>query len=141
MFANRLLRSHLKRRCRAFGQLSALKNDVLDKIVYNSVLQNKKVTKYWNNKHEKYQQQKLIEIKREIEPVSLHYLDGYVDRDTVDVPDTEATQKSQDDAPHILPYSIVNPVTAVKGGENVVDCGSNEINYDCKWYDGIIILS
>lgn len=131
MFASRLLlRSHLKRRCRAYGQSPALKNDVLDRIVYNSVLQGKKAVKHWCNVREKLKKQRLEELKCNVEPVSLQYLDGYTGAD--ETVEHRAAEVSMDRL-HNFPYSIVSKIVSHKHvSKQTEDNEDNEINYDCK---------
>lgn len=142
MFASRLLRSHLKRRCRAYCQLPAIKNDVLDRIVYNSVLQGKKTVKHWCNVREKLKKQRFEEMKCDVEPVSLQYLDGYSGGD--ETADRRTTEVSVD-KPHNFPYSIVSKIVSYKDvSKQTEDSEDNEINYDCKcyhYYDIRIFLS
>lgn len=130
MFVSRLLRSQLKRWCRAYGQSPAFKNDVLDRIVYNSVLQGKKTVKHWCNVREKYKKQRLEEMKSDVEPVSLQYLDGYTATD--ETAKRRAAEVSID-RPHNFPYSIVSKIVSDKDvSKQTEDNTDNEINYDCE---------
>jgi hypothetical protein len=130
MFASRLLRSHLQRRCRTYGQSPAFKNDVLDRIVYNSVLQGKKTVKHWSNVREKSKKQRLEEMKCDVEPVSLQYLDGYAAA-ADETAERRAAEVSKDN-PHNFPYSIVSKIVADKDADKQTeDNDDNEINYDC----------
>lgn len=130
MFATRLLRSHLKRWCRAYGQSPAFKNDVLDRIVYNSVLQGKKPVKHWCNVREKLKKQKFEELKCDVEPVSLQYLDGYTGAD--ETAEHRAAEVSMD-RPHNFPYSIVSKIVSDKHvSKQTEENEDDEISYDCK---------
>lgn len=129
MFASRLLRLHLKRRCRYYGQRPALKTDVLDRVVYNSWLQDKKSVKYWHNVKENYTNQKRVEIRRDVVPVSLQFLDGYSEHDDTVKPKLVEELK---DVPYSLPYSIVSRINVKNDGDQIEDNEDNEINYDCK---------
>ncbi|CAI6366964.1 unnamed protein product [Macrosiphum euphorbiae] len=111
MFACRLLWSHLKRRCGAYGQSPAFKNDVLDGIVHNSVLQGKKPVKHWLNVREKLKKQRFEEIKCDVESVSLQYLDGYTGADQT--AEYRAAEVSIDRL-HNFPYSIVSKIVSDK---------------------------
>ncbi|XP_025423199.1 nitric oxide-associated protein 1 [Sipha flava] len=129
MFVNRLVWLHLKRRSCAYSQSTALKNDVLDKIVYNSVLQDSKSSQYWRKVGEKKKILKRIEFKHDIEPVSLQYLDGYIEqKDSAPKP---IVVKGSEDRPHVLPYSIVSKVNSINNDEKQIEENEdNEIYYD-----------
>lgn len=129
MFANRLLQLHLRRRCRGYGQIAALKSDVLDRIVYNSVLQSKKIVQYWKNVREKSRDQKQIELKSDVEPVTLQYLNEYSEPDKTEEPQVLSESI---DRPHVLPYSIVSKIVSNVDGKQIEDYEDQEINYDCK---------
>lgn len=130
MFAGRLLRSHVRRRCRAYGQSPAVKNDVLDRIVYNSVLHSKKLAQHWHEMRERNKNQKLVEMKCDVEPVSLQFLDGYSEQVETGVPELAEEPKFK---PYSLPYSIVNKVEHNENGQKLEeDNEDNEINYDRK---------
>lgn len=132
MFVNRLLWLHLKRRCCAYSQSTALKNDALEKIVYNSVLQSKKNTQFWRKLGEKNKIQKQVEIKSYVEPVSLQYLDEYVQQK--ETPPNPRIVEGSEDRPHVLPYSIVSKVSPIANEEEEIkENEDNEINYDCKF--------
>jgi len=138
MFASRLLRSHLRRRCRAYGQFPAFKNDMLDRIVYNSVLQNKKTAFHWRQVWEKNKNQKRVEMKCIVEPMSLQFLDGYGEQDKTAV---SKLVKEPKHTPYSLPYSIVSKISANENGEQLEDNGNNEIHYDCKSrYNRVFVL-
>lgn len=128
MFASRLLRSHLKRRCRAYGQSPAFKNDVLDRIVYNSVLQGKKTVKHWCNVREKFKKQRSEEMKCDVEPVSLQFLDGYTAADeTANHREAEVSTGRL----HNFPYSIISKIVRDKDfSQQIEDNKDNEVNYD-----------
>lgn len=134
MFVNRLFWLHLKRRCCAYSQSPALKNDALDKIVYSSVLQNNKTSQYWRKVEEKHKIQKRMEIKCDVEPVSLQYLDGYVEREDT-ASKSRAPEEGSEGRQHVLPYSIVSQVNSIDAEEARIgeDNEDNEINYDCKF--------
>lgn len=128
MFANRLLQLHLRRRCRGYGQMAGLKNDVLDRIVYSSVLQGKKAAQHWRNMREKSEKQKRVELKCDVVPVSLQYLDDCAEQDK---PDEPQTSDEPEDRPHVLPYSIVSKVAADEAGKQTGDYEDHqELNYD-----------
>lgn len=129
MFANRLLQLHLRRRCRGYGQKAALKNDVLDRIVFSSVLQSKKTVQHWKNVREKARDQKRVELKSDVEPVTLQYLNEYSEPDKTEEPPIPNESK---DRPHILPYSIVNKIISDVDGKQIEDSEDQEMNYDCK---------
>lgn len=129
MFASRLLQLHLRRRCRGYGQMVAVKNDVLDRIVYNSVLQSKKTVQHWKNVREKARDQKRVELKSDVEPVTLQYLNEFSEPNKTEEP--KIVDESTD-RPHILPYSIVNKVISDVDSKQIEDNEDQEINYDCK---------
>lgn len=130
-FSSRLLRLHLKRRCHTYAQSSVLKFTAFDKIIFNSVLQNKKTGQYWKNVKDTIKIKKAIEIKRDVIPVSLQYLDGYTEQDETDTVGPKITNEIID-KPHHLPYSIVSKINDIKDDENVEDYVDNKVNYDCK---------
>lgn len=129
MFASRLLRSHLKRRCLSYGQSSALKIDVLDRLVYNSVLQSLKTSKFWKNIQENKIKQKHVEIRRDVEPVSLQFLDEYSKQDDIV---KSKSEKESTYRPYNLPYSIVKKINSNNDVDRIEDNEDNEINYDSK---------
>lgn len=129
MFASRLLRLHLKRRCRDYSQRPDLKTDVLDRVIYNCALQRKKTVKYWHSVKEKKTNQKRVEIRHDVEPVSLQFLDEYSKRDETVKPTLVENSK---DVPYSLPYSIVSRINANNDVDQIEDNKDNEINYDCK---------
>lgn len=132
MFVNRLVWLHLKRRCCAYGQSTALKNDALDKIVYNSVLQDNKNSQYWRKVKEIKKNHKRIEFKCDIEPISLQYLDKYIEQK--DAAPKSRVVKETEDKPHVLPYSIVSRVNSINNEEERVEGNEdNEIDYDRKF--------
>jgi len=93
------------------------------------VLQNKKTTFHWRQVREKIKDQKRVEMKCDVEPVSLQYLDGYGEQDKTAVSKPIEEPK---DTPYSLPYSIVSKVSANETGEQLEYDGDNEIHYDCK---------
>lgn len=131
MFTSRLIRLHLKRRYRGYSQSPAFKNDVLEKIIYNSELQRKKVVQHWHNLKVKYTKQKQVEMRCDVAPVTLQYLDEYsAQNETILEPKVINEPKEK---PHILPYSIVNKVTNFdKDNEKLKDFENNEVYNDCK---------
>lgn len=135
MFASRLCRLHLKRRCRTYSQSPAFKNDVLEKIVYNSVLQKTKTGRYWKNVNENNKKQKLIGLKQDIEPVSLQYLNEYIEQDAVETPKVVEELK---EIPLVLPYSIVNRITINEDEKKIKNCENNEIDYDSKYNNNLL---
>lgn len=131
MFAGHLLRLHLKRQCRAYGQSPAFKNDVLDRIVYNSETQRKKIGQYYRNMKEKLKKQQKVEIRCDVEPVTLEYLDGYAEQSDESVDPSRVAQGLKD-APYTLPYSIYRKIDVHGNNENYENNQNNEVNYDCK---------
>lgn len=131
MFASRLLRLHLKRQCRAYGQSPKFKDDVLDRILYNSVVQSKKVVHYYRNLKEKSKKQKKVEMRCDVEPVTLEYLDGYAEQGDESVNPSRIAQGLKD-APYNLPYSIYRKIDIHGNNENNENNQNNEVNYDCK---------
>lgn len=131
MFISRLIRLHLKRRYRGYSNSPAFKNDVLEKVVYNSVLQSKKSVQNWHNLKVKYTKQKQVEMRSDVLPVTLQYLDGYsAENKTIHEPNVIDEPKEK---PHILPYGIVTKIANFdKDNENLKDSEDNEIHYDCK---------
>lgn len=129
MFTCRLLRSHLKRRCRTYGQSLAFENDVLGRILYNSVLQSGKTARHWRNVKQSSRDQKRVEIRCDVEPVTLQYLDECGERVRPVGPDPAAEEPNYS-APYSLPYSISSKVIAKEDGEQCEDHEENEINYD-----------
>lgn len=138
MFAGRLLGLHLKRQCRACGQSPAFKNDVLDRILYNSVAQSKKVVQYYGNLKEKYKKQKKVEKRCDVEPVTLEYLDGYAGQGDESVNPSRVAQGLKD-APFNLPYSIYRKIDIHGNNENNENNQNNEVNYDCKYSVGFSV--
>lgn len=130
MFACRLLQLHLKRRCRAYSQSPAFKNDVLDKIVFNSVLQSTKTSTFWKNVRVKAKSQKRVETKCDVEPVVLQYLDSYVKQSKV----VESKDDVVKDKPLNFPYSIVSEVKVNKDDDQNYDTKDTGITYDRKYY-------
>lgn len=129
MFASRLLRLHLNRRYRDYSQKPDLKIDVLDRVIYNCALQRKKSANYWQSVKEKNKNQKRVEIRHDVEPVSLQFLDGYSEHDKTVKPKLVEKLK---DVPYSLPYSIVSKINSNNDGDQIEDNKDNEINYDCK---------
>lgn len=128
MFAGRLLRIHPKRRFRAYCQSPAFEN-VLDRIVFNSVLQAKKAVQHWRKVNADVKSQKRIEMKCDVEPVTLQYLDEYIEQVETVEPDVVNEVKN---TPYSLPYSIISKTNFNKNDEQIKDNDDNEINYDCK---------
>lgn len=137
-FSGQLLRLHLKRRCSAYAQSPALK--YTDKIVYNSVLQSKKTGQYWANVKNKIQNKNLVEIKHDVVPVCLQYLDGYAGQDETETVEPKLTNEIS--KPHNLPYSIVSKINKVlRDDENVEDDVNSKVNYDCmSLFNAFLIL-
>lgn len=138
-FSGRLLRLHVKRRCSSFARSPAFK--YTDKIVYNSVLQSKKTGQYWANVKDKIQNKNLVEIKHDVVPVCLQYLDGYDGQDKIETVEPELTDEIVG-KPHNLPYSIVSKIDKVlRHDENVEDDVNSKVNYDCmSLFNALLIL-
>jgi hypothetical protein len=96
------------------------------------VLQDSKSSQYWRKVGEKKKILKRIEFKHDIEPVSLQYLDGYIEqKDSAPKP---IVVKGSEDRPHVLPYSIVSKVNSINNDEKQIEENEdNEIYYDCKF--------
>lgn len=79
---------------------------------------------------EKFEKQKLEEMKCDVEPVSLQYLDEYAAQDKTTEPGAADVLP---DRPHNFPYSIVSKIVGDKDhGKQTEDNEDNEINYDCE---------
>jgi len=92
------------------------------------VLQREKLTDYRRNVREKKKNQKRVEMKRDVEPVSLQFLDGYSEQDKTEVP--KLNEKPVDRV-YSLPYSIVSKIEATNHNEEQLEDNENdEIYYD-----------
>lgn len=140
MFACRLLRSHLRRRCRAYGNSPAYESDVTDKIVFNSVLQSKKASQHWRRVREKAKDRKRVEMKCDVEPVALQYLDDYAE--PAEPSESEDVEEFKDRM-YTLPYSIFSKTGAHGDGERgTEDNADDEVDYDRKLrQDGVLYSS
>lgn len=68
-------------------------------------------------------------MKCDVEPVSLHYLDGYA---AVEEATEHRAAGVSIDRLHNFPYSIVNKIVAEKDvGKQMEDNNDNDIHYDC----------
>lgn len=138
MFAGRLLRAHLKRRCRAYCQSPAFKDDVLERIVFNSVLQSKKAAQHWRKLNSDVKNRKRVETMSDVEPVTLRYLDEYVeqqDEAAEEQPPDDVAKEARNNRPYSLPYTIISETNYDKNAEQIKDSGGgddNEVNYDRK---------
>lgn len=125
-----LLRMHLTRRYCAQRQSSVPENDFLDKkIIYNSAWQSKKTSRFWYDVRVKAKIQKRVEKKCDVEPVTLQYLDEYVEHNTTIEPEEVCVK---DEPPFVLPYSIIRKIN-VDEDQNLTEDQDCEVNYDREY--------
>lgn len=137
MFARRLLlsRTHFERRWTACprralgGRSPALETDVLDRIVYSSVLQSGKAARHWRDRKESSRNRKRAEIRCDVEPVSLRWYLAQEERTA------ERAVPEPPDAPYSLPYGVSSKVIVDEDRER---CDEEEpvddrVEYDREW--------
>ncbi|XP_050436060.1 nitric oxide-associated protein 1 [Adelges cooleyi] len=129
MYSGTILRTHLKRLCRTYCQSSSLaKNDsIYDKIVYSSVLDSKKLVKYWRDVKVKQKSRKLVANRFDVEPISLQYLNEYTEEDAATSNETESASPAK---PYVLPFSIVSKYEKTMNDSTEDGLVDNNINHD-----------